>query len=156
MVISINPIFPVIAVQDAGSEATLQPGTVVDARVQQVLANNLVRIAIDNLTMEVLSEIPLQVGEKLQLAVSQTAQGLRLAVAGQGGLPNPAAAATAEPADSVTLRPDVAAAVAAAEADAPVSPSKPALTALEALSVSAAAQAAAVAALRRPADGRGI
>ena len=143
MVISINPIFPVIAVQDAGSEATLQPGTVVDARVQQVLANNLVRIAIDNLTMEVLSEIPLQVGEKLQLAVSQTAQGLRLAVAGQGGLPNPAAAATAEPADSVTLRPDVAAAVAAAEADAPVSPSKPALTALEALSVSAAAQAAA-------------
>jgi hypothetical protein len=143
MAISINPIFPVIAVQDTGSEATLQPGTVVDARVQQVLANNLVRIAIDNLTMEVLSEIPLQVGETLQLAVSQTAQGLRLAVASQGGLPNPAAAATAEPADSVTLTPDVAAAVTAAEADALASPSKPALTALEALSVSAAAQAAA-------------
>jgi hypothetical protein len=142
MAISINPIFPVIAVQDTGSEATLQPGTVVDARVQQVLANNLVRIAIANLTMEVLSEIPLQAGETLQLAVSQTAQGLRLAVAGQGGSPNPAAAAT-EPADSVTLTPDVAAAVTAAEADAPASPSKPALTALEALSVSAAAQAAA-------------
>jgi len=143
MAISINPIFPVIAVQDTVSEAALQPGTVVDARVQQILANNLVRIAIANLTMEVLSEIPLQVGEKLQLEVSQTAQGLRLAVAGQSGSPNPAAAAMAEPADSVTLAPDVAATVAAAEADAPTSPSKPVLTALEALSVSAAAQSAA-------------
>jgi len=143
MAISINPIFPVIAVQDTVSEAALQPGTVVDARVQQILANNLVRIAIANLTMEVLSEIPLQVGEKLQLEVSQTAQGLRLAVAGQSGSPNPAAAATAKPADSVTLAPDVAATVAAAEADAPTSPSKPVLTALEALSVSAAAQSAA-------------
>jgi hypothetical protein len=142
MAISINPIFPVIAVQDTGSEAALQPGTVVDARVQQILANNLVRIAIANLTIEVLSEIPLQVGEKLQLEVSQTAQGLRLAVAGQGGSPNPAAA-MAEPADSVTLAPDLAATFAAAKADAPASPSKPPLTALEALSVSAAAQAAA-------------
>ncbi|WP_438277496.1 flagellar hook-length control protein FliK [Nitrobacter sp.] len=143
MAISINPIFPVIAVQDTGSETALQPGTVVDARVQQVLANNLVRIAIANLTMEALSEIPLQVGENLQLEVSQTAQGLRLAVAGQGGSPNPAAAATAEPADSVTLAPDVAATVVVAEADASASPPKPALTALEALSVSAAAQSAA-------------
>ncbi|GAB1716418.1 MAG: flagellar hook-length control protein FliK [Nitrobacter sp.] len=141
MAISINPIFPVIAVQDTGSEAALQPGTVVDARVQQVLADNLVRIAIANLTMEVLSEIPLQVGETLQLEVSQTAQGLRLAVAGQGGSPNPAAAAMAEPADSVTLAPDVAAAATAAKAD--VSSPTPTLTALEALSVSAAAQAAA-------------
>jgi hypothetical protein len=143
MAISINPIFPVIAVQDTGSEAALQPSTVVDARVQQVLANNLVRIAIANLTMEVLSEIPLQVGEKLQLEVSQTARGLRLAVTGHSGSPNPAAAAMAEPADSVTLAPDVAAIVAAAEAEAPTSPSKPVLTALEALSVSAAAQSAA-------------
>jgi hypothetical protein len=118
---------------------------VVDAKVQGILANNLVRIAIANLTIEVLTEIPLQVGQTLQLAVSQTAQGLRLSVLGQGGLPNlaTAATATADPKDSVTLTPDVAATVAAAKADALTSPLKPALTALEALFVSAAAQAAA-------------
>jgi hypothetical protein len=145
MAISINPIFPVIAAQDAAPEAALQPGSVIDARVQKILANDLVRIAIANLTIEVLSEIPLQVGQTLRLAVSQTAQGLRLAVLGQGGSSNlaTAATATAEPQDSVTLTPDVAAVVAAAKADVLASPSKPALTALEALFVSAAAQAAA-------------
>jgi hypothetical protein len=143
MAISINPIFPVIAAQGAAPEAALQPGTVVDAQVQKILANDLVRIAIANLTIEVLSEIPLEVGQSLQLSVSQTAQGLRLAVVGQGGSPNlgTAATATAGPQDSVTLTPDVAASM--SKADAPASPSIPALTALEALSVSAAAQVAA-------------
>ncbi|WP_439925077.1 flagellar hook-length control protein FliK [Nitrobacter sp. JJSN] len=144
MAISINPIFPVIAAQGAAPEAALQPGTVVDAQVQKILANDLVRIAIANLTIEVLSEIPLEVGQSLQLSVSQTAQGLRLAVVGQGGSPNlaTAATATAEPQDSVTLTPDVAASM-TAKMDTPASPSIPALTALEALSVSAAAQVAA-------------
>ncbi|ABE62398.1 conserved hypothetical protein [Nitrobacter hamburgensis X14] len=146
MAISINPIFPVIAAQGAVSEAALQPGSVIDARVQKILANDLVRIAIANLTIEVLSEIPLQVGQVLQLVVSQTAQGLRLAVVGQGGSPNLATAATAgttESTDTVALTAGGAATVAAAKADAPASPSKPALTALEALFVSAAAQSAA-------------
>jgi hypothetical protein len=145
MAISINPIFPVIAAQGAASDVALQPGTVIDARVQKILANDLVRIAIANLTIEVLSEISLEVGQTLQLAVSQTAQGLKLSVVGQGGSPNvaTATAAMAEPTDSVTLTPDVAATIAAAKADSTASPSKPALTALEALSVSAAAQAAA-------------
>ena len=48
------------------------------------------RIAIANLSIDVLSEVPLQAGQNLQLAVSQTPDGIRLAVVGQG-----AAAATA-------------------------------------------------------------
>jgi len=144
MAISINPIFPVIAAQGAAPDVALQPGTVIDAQVQKILANDLVRIAIANLTIEALSEIPLEVGQTLQLAVSQTVQGLKLAVVGQGGSPGqPAAAIATDPVDTVTLTPDVAATVVAAKADAAIASPKPVLTALEALSVSAAAQAAA-------------
>lgn len=134
MAISINPIFPVIAAQGAASEAVLLPGRVVDAKVQRILANNLVRVAIADLTIEVLSEIPLQVGQSLRLAVLQTAQGLRLAIAGQGSSGTQAAGS----ADTLTLTPDVAAATVSAKATP-----TPVLTALEALSVSAAAQVAA-------------
>src|SRR3954447_18088074 len=84
MPISINPIFPVIAAQGAAPDVVLQPGTVIDAQVLKILANDLVRIAIANLSIEVLSEIPLQVGQSLQLAVSQTPDGIKLAVVGQG------------------------------------------------------------------------
>ncbi|MBS0532266.1 MAG: flagellar hook-length control protein FliK [Proteobacteria bacterium] len=146
MAVSINPIFPVIAAQGAAPEVALQPGTVIDAQVQKILANDLVRIAIANLSIEVLSEVPLQVGQTLQLAVSQTSDGLRLAVVGGQGASSDQAAgaptATAGLMDTVTLTPDVAAA-AALKADPAVAPSKPVLTALEALSVSAAAQSAA-------------
>lgn len=133
MAISINPIFPVIAAQDAASEAVLQPGRVVDAKVQGILADNLVRIAIADLTIEAFSEIPVQVGQSLRLAVSQTEQGIRLAVVGTGLSGTPAAG----PADTLMLTPDVAAAATTKAA------LTPALTTLEALSVSAAAQAAA-------------
>lgn len=139
MAISINPIFPVIATQGAASETVLQPGMVVDAKVQGILANNLVRIAIANLTIEVLSEIPVQVGQSLRLVVSQTEQGLRLAVVGQGGSSNPTSAATATAMDAVTLTTDVA----TAKPNVSIPASKPTLTALEALAISAAAQAAA-------------
>ena len=84
MPISINPIFPVIAAQGVAGDVVLQPGTVIDAQVLKILANDLVRIAIANLSIEVLSEIPLQVGQTLQLAVSQTPEGIKLAVVGQG------------------------------------------------------------------------
>ena len=134
MAISINPIFPVIAAQGAATEAVLQPGRVIDVKVQGILANNLVRIAIADLAIEVLSEIPLQVGQTLRLAVSQTAQGLRLAVVDQGSSGTHAAG----PADALTLTPEAAAATISAKA-----PPAPLLTALEALSVSSAAQAAA-------------
>ena len=58
----------------------LQPGSVISARVLQVLANDLVRIAIAGQSIDVLSQVPLQAGQTLQLAVSQTPDGIRLAV----------------------------------------------------------------------------
>jgi hypothetical protein len=151
MPISINPIFPVIAAQGAAPDVVLQPGTVIDAQVLKILANDLVRIAIANLSIEVLSEIPLQVGQTLQLAVSQTPDGIKLAVVGQGRAqgsesipvsaeeralsPNIVSPDLATPAAKVT--------VSAAKPVTDVAPPKSPLTPLEALAVSAAAQTAA-------------
>ena len=138
MAISINPIFPVIAAQGVAADVVLQPGTVIDAQVLKLLANNAVRIAIANLSIEVMSEIPLQVGQALQLAVSQTPDGIRLAVVGQ----SPASAPSLVPSDTVTIASDMPAnAVAKPSAATPVS--REGLTALQALAVSAAAQSAA-------------
>jgi hypothetical protein len=153
MPISINPIFPVIAAQGATPEIVLQPGTVIDAQVLKILTNDLVRIAIANLSIEVLSEIPLQVGQTLQLAVSQTPQGIKLALVGQGsgamtseGLAAPASTNTASAniisSDAVTLTPDAPVDVAAKPVPG-VTPPKNSLTPLQALAVSAAAQSAA-------------
>src|ERR1700712_5237548 len=86
MAISINPVSPVAAAQQAGGvapELVLQPGTVVDAQVLQVLSADLVRIAIANLTIEVGTQIPLLQGQALQLAVSQHSDGIRLALVGR-------------------------------------------------------------------------
>jgi hypothetical protein len=150
MPISINPIFPVIAAQGAAGDVVLQPGTVIDAQVLKLLANDLVRIAIANLSIEVLSEIPLQVGQTLQLAVSQTPEGIKLAVVGQGNSTAGIPAATGEGAISPnTVSPDLAtpAAKVTVSADAKpvagVTPPKNPLTPLQALAVSAAAQTAA-------------
>ena len=137
MPISVNPILPVLAVQGAAApELVLQPGTVVDAKVLQLLADNLVRIAIANISIDVLSQVPLQAGQTLQLAVSQTEGGFRLAVLGQGG------AAAAGITDTVSLAP-AALADAAAKPSAPAALLKGALTPLERLAVSTAAQGAA-------------
>ncbi len=66
----------------------LQPGSVVSARVLQVLGNDTVQIAIGGQSIDVLSQVPLQAGQTLQLAVSQTADSIRLAVVTpQGGAP---------------------------------------------------------------------
>jgi len=118
----------------------LQPGTVIDAQVLKLLANNAVRIAIANLSIEVMSEIPLQAGQTLQLAVSQTPDGLRLAVVGQP--PASASAPSPAPADTVTITSDAAVNAAAKPAAAAPLP-REGLTALQALAVSAAAQLAA-------------
>lgn len=150
MPISINPIFPVIAAQGAASDVVLQPGTVIDAQVLKILANDLVRIAIASLSIEVLSEIPLQAGQTLQLAVSQTPQGIKLAVVGQGlgnaGIAtSPGAGATsagvASP-DLAPLVPEITLSVAAKPGADVTAPKNP-LTPLQALAVSAAAQTAA-------------
>lgn len=150
MPISVNPIFPVISAQGAASDVVLQPGTVIDAQVLKILANDLVRIAIANLSIEVLSEIPLQVGQTLQLAVSQTPQGIKLAVVGQGrGNPgiatSPSAGATSAAMasqDPAPLAPEIGLSV-AAKSGADVTAPKNLLTPLQALAVSAAAQTAA-------------
>jgi hypothetical protein len=152
MPISINPIFPVIAAQGAAPDVVLQPGSVIEAQVLKILANDLVRIAIANLSIEVFSEIALQVGQTLQLAVSQTPEGIKLAVVGQGraagneGIPASAAEGANSPnvasPDLVGLAPEVTVS-AAAKPGAGVTPLKNPLTPLEALAVSAAAQTAA-------------
>ncbi|MDH8660883.1 hypothetical protein QIH25_28455, partial [Klebsiella pneumoniae] len=64
--------------------------------VLKQLDANLVRIAIANLTIEVLSEVPLQPGQVLQLAVSQTPQGVRLQIVpGEGAALSSVATASA-------------------------------------------------------------
>lgn len=142
MAISINPIFPVIAAQGAAPDVVLQPGTVINAQVLKVLANDMVRIAIANLSIEVMSEIPLQPGQTLQLAVSQMPEGIRLAVVGQGGSSSSAAQPAAAVTDTVTLAPDAPINAMTKPAAVSQSPANQ-LTALEALAVSAAAQTAA-------------
>jgi hypothetical protein len=137
MAISINPVSPVAAAQQAGGvapELVLQPGSVVNAQVLQILSADLVRIAIANLTIEVGTQIPLQQGQALQLAVSQTSDGIRLALVGSGG-----DAAGASP-DAVTLSSD--AQVNIANRPTIVAP-KSVLTPVERAAVIAAAQTAA-------------
>lgn len=136
MPISINPVFPVIAAQEAAPDLVLQPGSVVDARVLKVLDAGLVRIAIAGLAVDVLSEVPLQPGATLKLAVSQTPDGIRLAIVPAGdeasGARLTAAAAQATDLSAIlTARPVGA------------STPTPTLTPVEALAVTAAAQVAA-------------
>src|SRR5258705_472244 len=139
MSISINPIFPVIAAQGAAPDLVLKPGTVIDAEVLKLLSDDLVRIAISGLSIEVFSEIPLQVGQALQLAVSQTPDGIRLAVVGQESGAKAVASANA-----VTLAPDTIVDVAATPpvgAAPPIDqPSRNELTPLERVAVAAAAE----------------
>jgi hypothetical protein len=139
MAISINPVLPVIAVQDVGATApdlALQAGSVVNAQVLKILSADLVRIAISSLSIDVLSEIPLQEGQTLQLAVSQTPDGVRLAVVGQG------ADAAALSNDAVTLSPE-ALVDAAGNPPTITAPPRNVLTPLERTVVAAAAQSAA-------------
>jgi Flagellar hook-length control protein FliK len=144
MLIAVTPTIPVIAAQGVASDLVLQPGTVVDAEVLKLLADNLVRIVIAGLSIDVLSEIPLSAGQTLQLAVSQTPDGIRLAVVvpGSGAVAAAPSDITAAPSDTVTLAPDVRV---SAAANPPVSaaPSRNELTPLERLAVSVAAQSAA-------------
>src|SRR5258708_16078030 len=138
MSITVNPTIPVIAAQGVAPDLVLQPGTVVEAKVLNLLSDNLVRIAISNLAIDVLTEVPLQAGQNLQLAVSQTPDGIRLAVVG----PDAAAGSSGTSADTVTLAPD--APIHAVANSAPsAAPSGNVLTPLQRAAVSAAAANAA-------------
>ena len=97
---SIVPVGAASPVADAATpDLVLQAGSVVDARVVSVMADNLVRIAIANLSMDVMSEVSLTPGQNLQLAVSQNDGTIRLAIM------NGAGEATA---DQITLTPRAA------------------------------------------------
>ena len=134
---SVNPILAAAAAQAVERDLVLQPGTVIDAQVLKVLANNMVRIAISGLSLDVMSQVPLQAGQAMQLAVSESEGGIRLAVVGQG-----AGAAGDASADTVTLAPG-ARAEAAANSQATSALPKNILTPLEKLAVSTAVQTAA-------------
>jgi Flagellar hook-length control protein FliK len=137
MSIVITPNISPVAAQGARADIVLQPGSVISARVLQILGNGQVQIAIGGQSIEVTSQVPLQAGQTLQLQVSQTANGIGLAVVSQQG----SAGASQGPAgatatlDIVTLAPGIA---------APATPvaSNP-LTALQTLAVAVAAQSAA-------------
>src|SRR5215475_10440577 len=127
---SIVSVTAATSVADAATpELVLQAGSVVDAKVVSVMADNLVRIAIANLSIDVMSEVALSPGQNLQLAVSQNDGTVRLAIVNGAG-----EAAT----DQVTLTP-----AAVALTDAPtLAPSATAarnlLTPLEQIAVSVA------------------
>src|SRR5215470_12185902 len=106
MAISVTPVLPILPAQEVSAaaaatpELVLQPGTTIDATVLKVLSADLVRIAIASLSIDVKTEIPLQQGQALTLAVSQTENGIRLTNV-TGGT-NTADVAP----DAVTLSPD--------------------------------------------------
>jgi hypothetical protein len=142
MAISVTPVSPVQPAQEVGAvavvtpELVLKPGTTIDATVLKVLSAEFVRIAISALSIDVKTEIPLQQGQTLKLAVSQTENGIRLTNITGGTNADDVAS------DAVTLSPD-ALAEAAPTAPAVSAPPKPVLTPLEKAVVTIAAQTAA-------------
>ena len=146
MAISINPSVPVVGAQAVGSATdgvVLQPGTVVSAQVQNVLAENLVRIAIANLSLDVLTEVALTPGQNLQLSVSQTQDGVvRLQIVGQGAGAAASDAASVAPSLATNLAPNLAPNAPVGPAANVATPNDP-LTPLERIAVSVAAESAA-------------
>ena len=145
MALSVSPTLPVIAAQSATATTggvVLLPGTVVNAAVLSA-AENLVQIAIANLAMDVLTEVPLTAGQTLQLAVSQNQDGgVRLTIVGQGlgGVAGTTAASTT--ADYVNL----SSSVTQAGATSPVLPTatfQDPLTPLQHMAVEMASETAA-------------
>ena len=127
MVVPVNPISPVIAVPGVQGDVGFRAGSTVSARVVKLLPDNQVRIAIGTMSIDVSSEVPLQPGQTLKLAVSQTADGVRLAL-----VPTPTGSASQAgmPMDNVTLAPEAQVTLANV-----LSTSKVTLTAPEAVAV---------------------
>jgi hypothetical protein len=113
MAITVNPTLPVIAAPPSAAAPVLalQSGTVVNATVLNTLAENLVQIAIAGLSIDVLSEVPLQAGQTLRLAVSQTDGGIRLSI-----VPGESQAPAGTSLDAVALTPNAPVAAAASPA----------------------------------------
>jgi hypothetical protein len=133
------------AASEAAPELVLQTGTVIDARVLAV-RDNLARILIAGLTMEVLTEVALQPGANLKLAVSQTAEGIvRLAVVTSGAATTGQAGAPPANGPGAVSAPSTASNIGAtAQASLPqVSSASLVPASPEALAVSQAVQASA-------------
>jgi hypothetical protein len=143
MSITINPTVPLVAAQGVTADVVLQPGTLINAQVQQLLGNDQVRITIGGQSLNVGSQVPLQAGQTLQLAVSQAPDGtINLAVVNQqagvpASQPGASSAASNVTSDAVTLTSAVAATTTTAAAP------QPQLTPLQALAVAAVAETAA-------------
>jgi hypothetical protein len=140
MPIVITPNIPPAAAQSVSTaDIVLQAGSVISARVLQILGNDQVRIAIGGQAIDVISQVPLQAGQTLQLQVSQTDNGIGLAVVNQQGT-----AGSQGPADaaSITLAPEAAAIISALATPGSTATAGQ-LSPLETLAVSIAAQAAA-------------
>jgi hypothetical protein len=128
-----------VAVQGLAAAIVLQPGTVINAQVLQVIGGDQVRIAIGGQPLDVVTQVPLQAGQTLQLSVSQAANGnINLAVVNQP------ATATVNPA-TINATSDALALAAAGGVAAPATAAAPQtqLTTLQALAVSVAAETAA-------------
>ncbi|PYF03286.1 flagellar hook-length control protein FliK [Rhodopseudomonas faecalis] len=150
MPLAVNTTLPVVTVQGSGAPVALQPGAVVSARVLHVADSGQVQINIGGQALTVRSEVPLQPGQTLQLSVSQTADGVRLAVVPQqAATANPAQLAAAMLSGDAVLREAALAAKGinlaslASQLPAPTVALSSALTLPETVVVSTAAQAAA-------------
>jgi hypothetical protein len=142
MSITINPTTPLVAAQGVTSAIVLQPGTVINAQVLKLLGNDQVRIAIGGQSLDVVSQVPLQAGQTLQLAVSRAPDGnINLAVVNQQ-----ASAPASQPGASANVTSDavtLTSAIAATATTTTVAAPQPQLTVLQALAVSAVAETAA-------------
>jgi hypothetical protein len=145
MSIVITPNTPPLAAPGATTaDIVLQPGSVISARVVQILGNDQVRIAIGGQSIDVQSQVPLQAGQALQLQVSQTASGIGLAVVDQpsSATASQGAAGAAATLDTIALAPEAAVSIAAIATPGTITPNTQ-LSPLETLAVSLAAQTAA-------------
>src|SRR5579863_9920683 len=146
MAITITPVIPPASAPSAPAVAAgivLQAGQVITAQVVQVLGNDQVQIAIGSERIDAATQVPLQVGQTLQLQVSQTSSGIGLAIVNSpSSPPSSAGSSAASTSNAVVLSPTLAASLAAngtSDASSPASP----LTPVETLAVSLAAESAA-------------
>ena len=91
MALTVSPVIALPSVPGATSgPLLLQPGTVIDARVLQILESGLARIAIAGITLDVASTAALTPGSNLRLAVSQSGSVTQLAILAPGETAPPA------------------------------------------------------------------
>jgi hypothetical protein len=153
MSIVLNPATSAVSTQSVAAQGlvaggvtadiVLQPGTVINAQVLQILGNDQVRIAIGGQPLDVTSQVPLQAGQTLQLSVSQAANGnINLAVVNQ---PANATVVTTTNAATINATSDAVTLAPAGSVAAPATAAAPQnqLTTLQALAVSVAAETAA-------------